>query len=73
MGPIYFDIAAGPESLEDYFQKGALFGRKVALNFGTSIPGQIRKNYSRAFKGPSYLAYKILKKAYVYSYNFLFT
>ena len=24
--------AAGPESLEDYFQKGALSGRKVALN-----------------------------------------
>ena len=25
--------AAGPESLEDYFQKGALLGRKVGLNF----------------------------------------
>ena len=25
-------ITAGPESLEDYFQKGALFGQKAALN-----------------------------------------
>ena len=24
--------AAGPESLEDYFQKGALLGQKAALN-----------------------------------------
>ena len=25
-------ISAGPESLEDYFQKGALLGQKVVLN-----------------------------------------
>ena len=25
-------IAAGPESLEDYFQKGSLLGQKAALN-----------------------------------------
>ena len=37
--------AAGPESLEDYFQKGKHFyGQKAAQVFGTSIPGQIHKN-----------------------------
>ena len=48
--------AAGPESLVDYFQKGALLGQKAALNFGTAIPDQILKNCSRAFEGLSYLA-----------------
>ena len=46
-----------PESLEDYFQKGALLGQKVALNFGTSKAGQIRKNCSQAFEDLSNLAY----------------
>ena len=55
---------AWPESLEDYIQKGALLGRKVALN-RTSIPSQIHKNCSRAFEGLSYFAYKIPKKTYV--------
>ena len=51
-----------PESLEDYFQKGALLGQKVALNFGTSKPGQIRKNCSQAFEDLSYLAYNFFLK-----------
>ena len=29
---IHTPIAAGPESYEDYFQKGALLGKKAALN-----------------------------------------
>ena len=41
-------IAAGPESLEDYFQKGALLGRHYI--FGMSIPGQIHKDCSRAYE-----------------------
>ena len=46
-------ITAGPGSLEEYFQKGPVLGQ---------IQGQIRKNCSRAFRGLSYLAYKILKR-----------
>ena len=57
--------AAGPESLEHYFQKGALLGQKASLNLGTLIPGKIRNHFSRAFEGLSYLAYKITKKTYV--------
>ena len=41
--PACHAMTAGPSSLEDYFQKGALLGQKVALNFGTSIQGQIHK------------------------------
>ena len=55
--------AAGPESLVNYFQKGALLGQKAALNLWyVDIPGQIRKNCSRAFEGLSNLAYTIQKK-----------
>ena len=28
----YLGVAAGPESLKDYFQNGALLGQKAALN-----------------------------------------
>ena len=45
----------------NYFQKSALLGQKRNKIFGTSIPGQIRNNCSRAFEGLSYLAYKIFK------------
>ena len=50
--------AAGPTSLEDYFQKGALLGQKSVLNlwYVDTIASQIRKNCSRAFEGLSYLA-----------------
>ena len=40
---------------ENYLRKSSTFGSKS----GTSIPGQIRKNCYRAFKGLSYLAYKL--------------
>ena len=58
---------AGSESLENYFQKGALFGQTVALNlwFRTSIPGQFSKNSSRTFEDLSYLAFKIQKRTNV--------
>ena len=37
-------LAAGPESLEDYFKKGALFGQKAALNLWyVDTSCQIRK------------------------------
>ena len=62
-GGHYF--ASGSESLEDYFQKGALLDQKRHLIFGTSIPSQIFKNCSRAFEGQSYLAYTIQKTTYV--------
>ena len=54
-----FKITAGPESLEDYFQKGTLLGQKAALNiwFVDMIPGQIRKNCYLAFESLSYLVY----------------
>ena len=59
----YYSPAAGPKSSVDYFQIGALLGQK--RHFGTSIPGQIRKNCFRAFEDLSYLAYKIQKINYV--------
>ena len=34
-----------------------------------SIPGQIRKNCSRAFEGLSYLAYKVKKKTIMFGYK----
>ena len=43
---IVIHLSAGPESLEGYFQKDTLFSQEAALNLGTSIPGQIRKNCS---------------------------
>ena len=72
---MHTDKATGPQSLEHYFQKGALLGQKVVhLIFGTSIPGQIRKNCSREFEGLSYLAYKILKtNKFMFSYTYAYS
>ena len=33
----FVPMTAGPESLEDYFQKGAFLGQKAALNSHNSI------------------------------------
>ena len=54
-----FFNAAGPTSLEEYFQKGALLGQKAALNLWNVDTKPIRKNCSRAFEGLSYLDLKI--------------
>ena len=63
-------ITAWPESLEDYFKKLHIWVKKRHLIFGRSIPGQIRKNRSRAFEGLSYLAYKIKKKKKIFLFIF---
>ena len=54
--------AAGPESLKDYFQKGALLGQKAALHLWYVDTRPNSQKLLRAFKGLSYLAYKIQKK-----------
>ena len=47
----WITIAAGPESLVDYFQKGALLGQKVVLKFSKTFPEHLKvrhisnKNY----------------------------
>ena len=66
--------AAGPVSLEDYFQKVAPLGQKPELNLWNvdTMSNSKKKNFSRAFAGLSNLAYKILQKKYV-KLNFLFT
>ena len=60
-------LAAGPESLEDYF----LLGRKVALNLWyVDTRPKIHKNCHQAlFEGLSYLASKF-KKVFMLSYIF---
>ena len=55
--PACHAMTAGPSSLEDYFQNGALLVQKVALHFGSSIQGQIHKKMFQRFEGLSYLAY----------------
>ena len=42
--------AAWPESLEDFFQKGALLGQKAALNLWYFDTRPNHKNCSRALK-----------------------
>ena len=54
-----------------FFIKVHFWVKKRHYIFGTSIPGQILKDCSRAFEGLSYLAYKIQKMNYVKLY-FLF-
>ena len=49
--------AAGPENLVNYFQKGALLGKKAALNLWYVDNRPNSKKFSRAFEGLSYLAY----------------
>ena len=51
---LFFFIAAGPESLEYYFQKGSLLGQKVTPNIWYLDARPI----SRVFEGLSYLAYE---------------
>ena len=52
-------ITVGPQSFEDYFQKGA---KRGTLSKSWVPRYQICKNCSRAFEGLTYLADKIQKK-----------
>ena len=42
-------MTAGPESLEDNFQKSALLGQRASLNLWLSIPGQNRKTFCNLY------------------------
>ena len=54
-------IAAGSESLVNYFQKGAFLGQKVALNFWyVDTRPNLQKLFPRAYK-----AYTFFKQIYV--------
>ena len=58
-------IEAGPESLEDYFQKDAHLGQKAALNLWYVDTRSNSQKLFRAIEGLSYLAIKIQKTTYV--------
>ena len=67
--PKLVPIQLGHNLWKTIFKKVHFWVKKRHLIFGTSIPGQILKNCSRAFEGQSYLAYKIQKKI-MFSYIF---
>ena len=60
---------AGPESLEDYFQKGALLGHTEALNLWYSNTRPNSQKLFPSIKGLSNLAYKTKKKMIIFYSN----
>ena len=59
--------SAGPESLEDYFQKGVLIGKKAGLNLWY-VDVRPNSQKPRAFEGLSYLTRNLMFNSIFYSH-----